>query len=84
MAFLRKKATYLSEVAEGVQADCACVSAQGFKALKPSSGGRAGGYSECNQSSRVLFCCQDGMVGSGAASATFSSARRFISRLALA
>lgn len=38
------------------------------------------GQSECNQSSSVLFCFQDGIFGGGTPSSTFSSARRFISR----
>ena len=41
-------------------------------------------YSERSQSSSDLLCCQDGNAADGESPATFSSARRFISRFARA
>ena len=41
-------------------------------------------YSERNQSSSDLLCCQDGSAADGDSPATFSNARRFISRFARA
>jgi hypothetical protein len=41
-------------------------------------------YKELSQSSRVLFSCHEGMLGTGEGSVIFSNALRFISRLARA
>src|SRR5262245_46631777 len=41
-------------------------------------------HNERSQSSRFLFCCHEGMVGTGDGSVIFSRALRFISRFALA
>ena len=46
--------------------------------------GLAPAYRERSQSSSDLLCCQDGSEADGDSPATFSSARRFISRFARA
>lgn len=46
--------------------------------------GMASAYSERNQSSSDLLCCQDGNLADGDSPATFSNARRFISKFARA
>ena len=65
----------LDEVASMLELDEACACAETREKR---------GYSERSQSSSDLLCSQDGSAADGGSPATFSRARRFISRFARA
>jgi MerR family mercuric resistance operon transcriptional regulator len=70
----------LEEVASMLELDEACACAE----TRELAGHKLQVYSERSQSSSDLLCCQDGSAADGDSPATFSSARRFISRFARA